>query len=343
MNLNYHIKKAFWRLDDQSHETLFFDEEKPFENEQVDFEDKRVNEAVRRDNANWIHQEYVGTCVNVTIEPGLGYAIYGLRNLVGPTVYYRHMLPSPVPILMSELLGFNRELDKAILFDGTLGNNYFHLISDVISKIYLLESFTEIDCPILVGQAVWNTAPFQYLIEHTELSKYNWQLIDKPVKVKKLWFARPMSFKKTFWLRTKSLFKLADNTGSEVSALFVNRLINRRISNFSAIETVLRKYHVAIIDPSKMSIQEQAIRFNSANRIVGIHGAGLANLVFCNNKGTKVLEVCANNQIRTQYYWLCTTLGIDWDVLLGEKADENQSFELNAEEFEKRLIEFLAS
>ena len=41
---------------------------------------------------------------------------------------------------------------------------------------------------------------------------------------------------------------------------------------------------------SKLSFIEQVKIFNSAETVVGLHGAGFANLVFC-KPGTKVLEL----------------------------------------------------
>jgi hypothetical protein len=59
--------------------------------------------------------------------------------------------------------------------------------------------------------------------------------------------------------------------------------------------------------------------------------------MFCNYETARVLELCSNNRIGTQYYWLCTALGINWNMLLGGTAEPDQSFELNPEEFRKAL------
>ena len=57
--------------------------------------------------------------------------------------------------------------------------------------------------------------------------------------------------------------------------------VNRKVINESELITRLKKYDFEIHHLSGMSIIEQARLFNAANVVVGAHGAGLSNLVFC--------------------------------------------------------------
>jgi capsular polysaccharide biosynthesis protein len=245
--------------------------------------------------------------------------------------------------MIKAAFGQKLKLKKAILFDGSMGINYFHFLSDVLHKMYLLEEYTATDCPVLVGPAVWSKPFFQYFIRETELSKFDWQPIVEPVQAQELWIARPLPYGKDYWLRTKGLFIRQDLILDEIKAIFVNRTGTRHITNFEAIEPILSKHGVSVVDPGSMNISEQAALFNSVTHIIGIHGAGMTNLAFCNHEKVKVLELCSNNRIGTQYYWLCTALGIKWDMMLGGMANSDQSFELNPKEFEARLEELLAS
>lgn len=342
MNINQRIKSVFWRIYDDGSELVHLKEVKPFEKESVEFADNRVNAAVKYHNEKWFHTELVAKAEHAIVESQYAYAVHGLRTIIGSSIRTRGHLPSPIPVIKAAL-GRKRKLKKAILFDGSMGINYFHFISDVLHKIYLLEEFTSIDCPILVGQAVWSKPFFQYFIRETELSRYDWQQINEPVQADELWIARPLPYERNYWLRTKELFIQEDQVVDAANAIFINRTGTRHITNLEAIEPILRKYRVVIVDPGSMNISKQAALFNSASHIIGIHGAGMTNIVFCNHEKTKVLELCSNNRIGTQYYWLCTALGVNWDMILGGIADTDQSFELDPLAFEKRLVEFLAN
>lgn len=344
MSINQRIKNAFWRISNDGVETLHLKEIKPFEHEVVEFRDERVNAAVKYHNEKWFHTELVARTTNVTVEPQCGYAVRGLRTIVGASIRTEDNLPSPLPILKATFRS-GWKLKKAILFDGSMGINYFHLLSDVLHKLYVLEEYTEIDCPVLVGRTVWTKPFFQYLIRETSLSRYDWQQITQPIHVQELWISRPMPYAKKHWLKTKSIFIQKNVALKDSKAIFINRSKNttRHITNFNAVEPILNKLGVSVIDPGSMNVREQAELYNSATHVIGIHGAGMTNVVFCDHEKVKVLELCSNNRIGTQYYWLCTALGINWDMMLGSKANADQSFELDPIGFEKRIREFLAS
>jgi len=341
MSLNQRIKSTFWNIRDDGFDELHRVEVKPFEHHPTEFEDERVNSAVKYHNEKWLHNEVVVRAKNATVEPQYAYAVDGLRTIIGASIRTRDNLPSPIPMLKAKFLAQKTKLKKAILFDGSMGINYFHLLSDVLHKIYLLEKFTEIDCPLLVGRRVYSKPFFQFLITQTSFSNYDWRPIDEAMEVKELYIARPMPYGKELWLRTKAVFIENDQELARQKAIFINRKGTRHITNFKEIEVLLNNHSVDIIDPGLLNMAEQAKLFNSATHVIGIHGAGMTNVAFCNHENVKVLELCSNNRIGTQYYWLCQALGIKYDMMLGSEANSNQSFELNPIEFEKRLTSFL--
>lgn len=343
MSLNQRIKSAFWKIKDEGSEVLHRLEIKPFEHFPTRFSDELVNEAVKYHNEKWFHNELVVKSNNATVEPQYGYAVDGLRTIIGASIRTRKNLPSPLPMLKAKLFGRKTRLKRAILFDGSMGINYFHFLSDVLHKVYLLEEFIKLDCPLLVGTQVYSKPFFQFFITQTELSKLNWQAIDLPIEVEELFIARPMPYGKEYWLRTKNLFIKNDSIQNSNKTIFINRTGTRHITNWDAIEKVLRVHEVEVVDPGKMDVRQQAILFNSSSHVIGIHGAGMTNLAFCYHSKAKVLELCSNNRIGTQYYWLCQALGIEWDMMLGGPAEADQSFELNPILFEERLSAFLAN
>lgn len=341
--LNEIIKRGFWKIQDEGFEILHERSVKPFEHAELPFRDKRVVDAVKLHNQKWFHNEIVVRAKNATVEPQYAYAVDGLRIIIGASIRTRENLPSPIPLIKATFLGKKKRLKKAILFDGTMGGNYNHFFADVLHKLYVLPEFTDLDCPILVGPAIWEKSMMKFIRNDSPFKDLNWQLITEPVQAEELWISRPMPFDKNHWLKTKQFFIKEDLPTNQKKAVFLNRVnTTRTILNFEEIEKVLTKHGVEVFAPEKLSMAEQAQAFNTTTHVVSIHGAALTNLVYCNHANTKVLELCSNNRIGTQFYWLSTSLGIEWDMMLGSEADSNQSFTLDAAAFEKRLVEFLA-
>ena len=101
---------------------------------------------------------------------------------------------------------------------------YMYFLSDVLPKLFLLEDYTTLDCPILVGPTVFDKSMVQFVMNHTELKKLNWVKLTKPAKVKELFIARPMPWDDEHWSRVKGLFLLKKtNPNPERRALFINR------------------------------------------------------------------------------------------------------------------------
>lgn len=92
----------------------------------------------------------------------------------------------------------------------------------------------------------------------------------------------------------------------------------RRIRNESEVIALMQKRGFMICDPAKLSVHQQARLFACARTVVGFHGAGLTNSLFC-EAGTKLVELfdCGYvadyysriaHQLNLQYYNLaCNT------------------------------------
>ncbi|MFF2446616.1 glycosyltransferase family 61 protein [Neobacillus sp. NPDC058068] len=89
--------------------------------------------------------------------------------------------------------------------------------------------------------------------------------------------------------------------------IYISRKWSRRITNENEVMDVLTQYGFSKVELENLTVQEQAQLFSTAEVIVGAHGAGLANLTFC-QPGTKVLEIFAPSYI-TSLYWVISSLG----------------------------------
>jgi capsular polysaccharide biosynthesis protein len=91
--------------------------------------------------------------------------------------------------------------------------------------------------------------------------------------------------------------------------------VNRKVINEHELTDVLKSYGFEIHFLSGISVVEQARLFNSARIVVGVHGAGLTNLVYC-EPATKVLEIFPDNYVRHIFYDISNKRGLEYHYLL---------------------------
>jgi glycosyltransferase involved in cell wall biosynthesis len=111
----------------------------------------------------------------------------------------------------------------------------------------------------------------------------------------------PAPYLKTFQRRIAALY--ADRRGPRNRRLLVARKgPTRTIHNLEQVQAFLSRYHFETVYLEGMSFVDQILLFQSAEFIVSPHGAGLANLLFC-EPGTKVIELMPSVEMRP-FFWL---------------------------------------
>jgi capsular polysaccharide biosynthesis protein len=97
-------------------------------------------------------------------------------------------------------------------------------------------------------------------------------------------------------------------SGSLASRLYIARSSAgwRSVANGEAVEAFLRERGFAVIRPQEHGLAEQIRRFAAAEVIVGMHGAGLTNIVFA--PGAHLVEL-AGSYGMAEYFSICHGLG----------------------------------
>ena len=98
----------------------------------------------------------------------------------------------------------------------------------------------------------------------------------------------------------------------------------RRIHNAEEIEPMLERLGFVTVHPEMHTVAEQARLFNGARVVVGLHGSGFANLVFC-RRGAAVVELFEPHPTRTtNAYWvLSRQAGVRYYGLSARRAGES--------------------
>jgi len=128
------------------------------------------------------------------------------------------------------------------------------------------------------------------------------------------------------WLREAFLPHAAP--GDFPAKVFIRREGKTRgMANKREVENLFREKGWWVIDLEKLAFAEQIAVFSRATHIVGEHGAGFTNLLWC-NPGCQVLELCANNYLNGCYEGISLCIGLKHAFLI-ETADAQNQFAID--------------
>ena len=118
------------------------------------------------------------------------------------------------------------------------------------------------------------------------------------------------------WLPPFLKAKLLDftNLKKPTRRLFISRYgCKRNISNEKSIEDILLKYNFEIYRPTKNENPPQD--FSEAKIVIGPHGAGLSDIVFC-QPGAKFIELIPTDHVIPYFYTLANATGLKYGCLV---------------------------
>jgi len=204
-------------------------------------------------------------------------------------------------------------------------NNYYHWFSECLTRLCVAEALPEV--PILVPR---NLAPFQK--ETLALLGFGQErlleLDEGCYEVDQLYFpsfpGTTVGFMSNWAFR--SLRKaFCHGSVTKGKRLYVSRarVAHRRITNEDEIIRALEREGFTSVDGQRLTVAEQIRLYADAEIIVGVHGAGLTNILFA-PAGALVIEILDPEHIVGCYYALATSLNQNYWCLLGENESVNQ-------------------
>lgn len=98
----------------------------------------------------------------------------------------------------------------------------------------------------------------------------------------------------------------------------------RSLLNEEALCRHMAKAGFEIIVPAEMSVAAQVQAFREADVVIGCHGAGLANIVFC-EPGTRVLELFPEYTVSAHFWMLAGHFNLEYGVLFGTSFDQDRA------------------
>lgn len=135
--------------------------------------------------------------------------------------------------------------------------------------------------------------------------------------------------------RLLEAFDLLDAVGAE-NGIFVDRSYptpRRRLANSSVINKILNQRRINPMLCEKFTPREQVAAFFTAPVVAGLHGAGMANIIFC-RPHTPVVIV--DYKWPSEMYALAAVMGLRPNILLADQDIDHEYEALNPK-FQSRL------
>jgi len=230
------------------------------------------------------------------IEPEYGWAILPPNHLVYESIAFSRTTHQRKP----DLLKFwrrqrTRPFPKVVSLRDTGEENYFHFFNDILSKIFFLrESKVAVDeLPLIISGKLWDKPYFQYYFSRSPfLQSLHWIVQrDQYIHCDSVIFCKPLTHRRGLWEELVASVQI-DVSAKGSRKIFLTRQKTRLrfIENSDEIETACREHGYEIVDADTLSPDQQVRLFSSVSHLVGIHGAGLTNMIFC-PPGCRVLEL----------------------------------------------------
>lgn len=262
------------------------------------------------------------------IEPQFGWAIVPPNGLVYYSLGVSRTWFQPKPALRWYVKRTPvKKISQAISLRDTGEENYFHFYNDVLSKLYfLMEKGVDLHGPsIIVSERLWDKPYFQYAHAHTPLlQSLQWvRQGDEYLQCDSVIFCKPLTHKKSLWDAIVSPLRLNGPAPGE-ERVFITRSKGRLrfIENIDAVEALCRAHGVTILDTDQLTADQQISVFSSVKYLIGIHGAGLTNMVFSQRK-CSVLEIFPPpdlGYLPYHYVLLAKLMGFKYNAIIGNKG-----------------------
>ena len=308
------------------------------------------------------------------IEPRFGFAIADYGVLIetsvsnayaarDPVLWQVGGLPSPAKYLKARILGRYRfDLESVISLATRWSSNYFHFYRDFLPKILLLEE-EGIDpaLQVIVEDRLFDQPFFQEAIQSKRLSRWSFMSPrGRFIKAKSVVFCsanqfflpdRSISPESELLSRASAGTTFLESPGEVLALLdlddgrqqtsaerriFLTRSAarGRTLSNYDEIEPLLREWDFETVDTDGMSLREQAQLFRECRYVIGIHGAGLTNIIHAYNHDLSLLELRppGEEHMITDFALMCHSFGFAYEEIFGasERGHRDASFRIDA-------------
>lgn len=285
-------------------------------------------------------------------------------NTLGNSEYlYRHSLkynwdPISTRLIFSETplySSLHEPLDTIETgFNLVRRGSYYHWLTESLPNLRGLKVYekrtSESETPIII-----ENDPPKWVVESLSLlgrdnlvelpTDTSHKLPSDPVHAKNLitaprrnrdWHNLRLSTRDLEWVRNQYTSRTPD-IGESDNKILISRedAGSRRILNFNQLEEELEPMGFQSYVLSELDLLEQITLFENAEFVLGVHGAGLANILF--SEDTKVLEIRPSSKNKWHdFYIMSEQLGFSYDYHEVTCA-EDEDFDVDVDEIKSKI------
>lgn len=249
-----------------------------------------------------------------------------IGSAVIPENYRELSLHIPIRALAATLVRpRGKLLDSAVTLVNAWSDSYFHWVTEMLPRVaVLMEAGIECSAVIVRGKMKrWQSESLAML----GADSARFVQADGFIPVRRLLVPSfPRVLAEGCGFSVPSPWSLAamrkricvGSMKSERANVWITRrkASGRRILNEDEIAPLLKKINFRMAVLEDMTFAEQVSLFRHARVVVGPHGAGLANIVFC-QPGTKVIEV-VGSFVNASFLTLAASLGLEYTFFQGK-------------------------
>lgn len=297
------------------------------------------------------HYYYTEGC---TVEPTFGWGITNADELIPQSLWNNYTDGIKPSYLKFKLVPKKKLHLKVAISLHYAWTNYWHFYNDILGQLRLADDAgISTDTPIIISAGLAKLKFFKEIMAmSSELQGRNWVYQDEKTNI----YCDSIHFFNTFYGHRNNFdavlgyIKFNEFLKSSLvgeKRIFVNRnkKRGRNILNINEVTRILEKYSFEIIECDNLSIRQQIDVFQNAVHVIGIHGAGLTNIVYRQGKPMNLLEIFLADYINPTYFWLCQQYEYDYYSMVGNGDADAKStinnFTIDVQEFERKIMSML--
>ncbi len=225
------------------------------------------------------------------------------------------------------------QVNAAVMIaDRFPATNLCHFLFDHVTRLHLYER-AGVDISAVTVVDATNVADFQRtILSRVGVTRFLSTDRVARVRVGRLWVSsncrelRHPAHLGSDWAIAYLRGRLVPTWPTGGRRLYVSRsdATKRRVTNEDEVVALLSQHGFDVIVPSALAYDSQVAAFAGASHVVGPHGAGLANIVFC-RPGTRVLEAFHPRYGTAAYANLARNGRLDYAALVARDGHSSEA------------------
>lgn len=317
--------------------------------------DSRLRRQFEQENLSWTQDEYLlvyeQPCI---IEPRYGWALSPANKLIYPSLGFSRVpyLGKPAAEAKTLRTAPLEEYAELVSLRDTGEENYYHFYNDILPKLFFLEETLHLSpqVPLLISKKLYERAYFQYFLAHPYLRDRHWVVQDQQyIRSRRTYFCKPFTHTPRYYGRILDMVRPSDLAAVDAPArrLFITRSPQRLrfVENNAEIAAICAEYGFEAVDFDDLTLPAQIQAISQARYVVGIHGAGLANMLYRSGRPLGLLEIYPPaTYFPFHYILMANQLGYQYEGVVGQPGTKQFSggFRVSPTELRQRLVALLA-